>query len=792
MLMSYFSEFSSGRICPPNAGHPLIAWLLLISLLAGCTANVRDQNALVSAASIGDANIVTQLLGAGANPDIRLKDGTTPLFMAAQQGHTKVVKLLLSARANPNARGYKSATPLIIAASVGHKSIVDLLLENRAAVDVGRDDKSTALYMASQSGYINIVRQLLAAGAKVNKPAYKGATALFIAAQTGHHSIAEELAKKGADVNVVLSNGSTPLIAAALKGHVSVTNVLLAYGADIGHKNQRGQDAMQVAKKEAHPELLAILTKADARIRMQKKIAREKAAAAPPVAKQTLAAQVAQKKIDTPMQTVVQPTIQRTSQATQPPPVVANKTEAAGAARQVAKPQMEQTVIKAQTVVKSPVAAPAAKAQVMDNKTPVPGKAVQPPSIQRSAQTPRPQVVDKKPVAVAGVSSPLEKPASTTAESSGTLSIADLIQQQVTAAVVSASTGVSIEEKPGIILASIPKVSGSQAAEQKETPEEEYQGETVSPPVVLALADPANGDTTANEVPVANKLNHSNATPTVEDAVLLENQPQPDVEEAESEIDDREFNNDPSAFGWSAEKFVRSVEELSNIRQDPPRPQVADSSALTQALTQAEAQSGQPVDGTYLYSVLGEAEADGLEQKPAEKIQTASHSAAVERKPIAIIRDVVVPDGFKDKAGSMPGNSDDSSQAEQPATGVVYRTALLLIRGKQYAKGASAMEAFLAQHPNDKLVPNAHYWSGVAVYAQGRFKQAASKFLALYKQYPRHDKAPDGLLNLARSLSALERNAAACTTLQKIQSEYPAAQSRLEAVVDGVSDRVCP
>lgn len=71
--------------------------------------------------------------------------------------------------------------------------------------------------------------------------------------------------------------------------------------------------------------------------------------------------------------------------------------------------------------------------------------------------------------------------------------------------------------------------------------------------------------------------------------------------------------------------------------------------------------------------------------------------------------------------------------------------------------------------------------SGSGHYFRGEFKQAASEFLTLYKTYPDNPKAADALLQLSKTLAAMERKDASCTTLARLRKEYPKAWPRLAA-----------
>jgi ankyrin repeat protein len=72
------------------------------------------------------------LLGRGAKPDVRDKDGATPLATAAQLGWVDGMSLLLSMDANPNLGNSRGETPLILAVQQRNLPSVRLLLAHGA------------------------------------------------------------------------------------------------------------------------------------------------------------------------------------------------------------------------------------------------------------------------------------------------------------------------------------------------------------------------------------------------------------------------------------------------------------------------------------------------------------------------------------------------------------------------------------------------------------------------------------------------------------------------------------
>jgi ankyrin repeat protein len=84
-------------------------------------------NDLITAAVMQDRAAVKELLADGKYPDVRQKDGVTPLMIAAANGDVETASMLLGKGADPNLRAAGGKSALSLARQKGATAMVQLL-----------------------------------------------------------------------------------------------------------------------------------------------------------------------------------------------------------------------------------------------------------------------------------------------------------------------------------------------------------------------------------------------------------------------------------------------------------------------------------------------------------------------------------------------------------------------------------------------------------------------------------------------------------------------------------------
>lgn len=285
--------------------------------------DAKGETPMHEAAALGEPEMATLLLDAGADPNARTHDtrfftngrsyetGLTPLHLAAKAGALPIAELLLKRGADVDTqtlisggyvpKGQKAplgSTPLLFAVDAQNAPLVELLLANDAKAN-GPGDDGTPLLRALEEDRAHplrpaifrrqIVGALLKAKANPNARDLPGRTkgadtALSKAVITLDRDLVSLLLDAGASVNTPTIQGETPLHLAIrtrtrisgggfgslkeLQGVVqgkqslntlTLTDILLQHGADVNARDKRGRTPLFDAAKFARIDMVAKL-----------------------------------------------------------------------------------------------------------------------------------------------------------------------------------------------------------------------------------------------------------------------------------------------------------------------------------------------------------------------------------------------------------------------------------------------------------------------------------------------------------------------------------------------------
>ncbi|HXF49592.1 MAG TPA: tol-pal system protein YbgF [Verrucomicrobiae bacterium] len=98
--------------------------------------------------------------------------------------------------------------------------------------------------------------------------------------------------------------------------------------------------------------------------------------------------------------------------------------------------------------------------------------------------------------------------------------------------------------------------------------------------------------------------------------------------------------------------------------------------------------------------------------------------------------------------GNDPTSPGSSSPGVDPKQ--LYDNAFMDFRRGKYDLAIAGFAEFLATFPNSELGPNCHFWIGEAYNNKGMADSAVGRYLLVYQNFPRSEKAPTSLFKAAQ------------------------------------------
>jgi tol-pal system protein YbgF len=123
---------------------------------------------------------------------------------------------------------------------------------------------------------------------------------------------------------------------------------------------------------------------------------------------------------------------------------------------------------------------------------------------------------------------------------------------------------------------------------------------------------------------------------------------------------------------------------------------------------------------------------------------------------------------------STPTPAGGGSLASEQAS---YDAAFNALKAADYPKAIANFKGFLGSHPASPLASNAQYWLGEAYYVTREYDEAIVAFRKVTTDWPDSRKAPDALVKIGFTQSALNRNGEARATLEEVTRRYPGTEA---------------
>lgn len=128
------------------------------------------------------------------------------------------------------------------------------------------------------------------------------------------------------------------------------------------------------------------------------------------------------------------------------------------------------------------------------------------------------------------------------------------------------------------------------------------------------------------------------------------------------------------------------------------------------------------------------------------------------------------PAGAVGEPGALPPAAAGGEQA-------MYDTAFNALKAGNYKGAIDGFRGFVAAYPASPLASNAQYWLGEAFYVNRDYQNAITSFQKVVSDWPDSRKAPDAMVKVGFTQSAMGRNGDARVTLEEVVRKYPGTEA---------------
>jgi ankyrin repeat protein len=237
----------------------IVAGLLLISGVNAADQSTEWHNAI----RINETDTIRALMPDRVDVDEANEHGKTALMAAAAAGDAELVEQLLAAGADPKATNKLDGTVLMYAAGSGDRQVVERLLAAGVALDGQASNGWSAIMMAAAKDLGDLVTLLASAGANPNLADIYGWTPLMRAAFEGHKAaVSALLGLPDVKLDYRNRNEQNALHLAVIAGRAEMVGTLLAGGLPQA-SDANGYTPQSIARELGRDDLLQLLRAAN-------------------------------------------------------------------------------------------------------------------------------------------------------------------------------------------------------------------------------------------------------------------------------------------------------------------------------------------------------------------------------------------------------------------------------------------------------------------------------------------------------------------------------------------------
>lgn len=120
---------------------------------------------------------------------------------------------------------------------------------------------------------------------------------------------------------------------------------------------------------------------------------------------------------------------------------------------------------------------------------------------------------------------------------------------------------------------------------------------------------------------------------------------------------------------------------------------------------------------------------------------------------------------------NIPANTVNRSNPADEQ--ISYMAAYELVKNKKFDDALTAMQTFVAKHPQSGYTANAQYWLGELFMVKQSYPEAIEHFEVVLQQYPTSSKTAASMLKVGYALAAAGKTPEAIQRLEQVVATYP-------------------